>query len=202
VKTLEVEANKPIDLEFDNQDPSVGHNVQIFDGPDDSAASLFQGEVITGPTQTTYHVPPLSEGEFFFHCEIHPATMTGTITAAKGAGGLKVVAKDTAFDTKEIKLPADTPSKLTFENQDPFAHNLAIYTDETATGEPLFTFEPFPGPATKTFDVDPIAEGAYYFHCDIHPNMNGTVVVGPPPPGEGGAPPSGESGSPSPPGGG
>jgi hypothetical protein len=53
--------------------------------------------------------------------------------------------------------------------------------------------------------VDPIAEGEYYFHCDIHPNMNGTVVVGPPAPGEGGAPPPGPGeggGSPSPPGGG
>ena len=202
---LEVEADVPIDLEFDNQDPSVGHNVQIFDGSDASAASLFQGEVITGPAKTTYHVPPLSEGEFFFHCEVHPTTMTGTITAAKGAGGIKVVAKDTAFDTKEIKLPADAPSKLTFDNEDPFAHNLAIYTDETASGEPLFTFEPFAGPDTKTFDVDPLKEGAYYFHCDIHPNMNGTVVVGPPAPGEGGStpPPPGEGGgSPSPPGGG
>ena len=202
---LEVEADVPIDLEFDNQDPSVGHNVQIFDGSDASAASLFQGEVITGPAKTTYHVPPLAEGEFFFHCEVHPTTMTGTITAAKGAGGIKVVAKDTAFDTKEIKLPADAPSKLTFDNEDPFAHNLAIYTDETASGEPLFTFEPFAGPDTKTFDVDPLKEGAYYFHCDIHPNMNGTVVVGPPPPGEGGSapPPPGEGeGSPSPPGGG
>lgn len=202
---LEVEADVPIDLEFDNQDPSVGHNVQIFDGPDASAASLFQGEVITGPDETTYHVPPLAEGEFFFHCEVHPTTMTGTITAAKGAGGIKVVAKDTAFDTKEIKLPADAPSKITFDNEDPFAHNLAIYTDETASGEPLFTFEPFAGPDTKTFDVDPLKEGAYYFHCDIHPNMNGTVVVGPPAPGEGGStpPPPGEGGgSPSPPGGG
>ena len=202
---LEVEADVPIDLEFDNQDPSVGHNVQIFDGPDASAGSLFQGEVITGPAKTTYQVPPLSEGEFFFHCEVHPTTMTGTISAAKGAGGIRVVAKDTAFDTKEIKLPADAPSKLTFDNEDPFAHNLAIYTDETASGEPLFTFEPFAGPDTKTFDVDPLKEGAYYFHCDIHPNMNGTVVVGPPPPGEGGSapPPPGEGeGSPSPPGGG
>jgi plastocyanin len=202
---LEVEADVPIDLEFDNQDPSVGHNVQIFDGPDDSAASLFQGEVITGPDRKTYPVPPLPEGEYFFHCEVHPTTMTGTITAAKGAGGIKVVAKDTAFDTKEIRLPADTPSKLTLDNQDPFAHNLSIYTDDTASGEPLFTFEPFPGPLAKTFNVDPIAEGEYYFHCDIHPNMNGTVVVGPPPPGEGGAPPPGPGeggGSPSPPGGG
>jgi plastocyanin len=121
--------------------------------------------------------------------------MTGTITAAEGAGGIKVVAQNTAFDVKEIDLPADTPSKLTFENKDPFAHDLSIYQDETASGTPLFTFAPFAGPATKTFPVSAIPAGEYYFHCDIHPTMNGKVVVGgAPPPGEGG-------GSPSPPGG-
>ena len=193
---LTVEAGVPIDLEFDNQDPATGHNVQIFDGPDDTATSLFDGPVITGPAKTTYAVPALPDGEYFFHCKIHPTTMTGTITAAKGAGGIKVVAQNTAFDVKEIDLPADTPSKLTVENKDPFAHNLSIYKDESASGQPLFSFEPFPGPATKTFDVPAIAEGEYYFHCDIHPTMNGKVVVGgAPPPGEGG-------GSPSPPGGG
>jgi len=195
-ETVTVEAGSPIDLEFDNQDPATGHNVQIFDGPDDTAASLFDGEVITGPAKTTYTVPALPDGDYFFHCKIHPTTMTGTITAAKGAGGIKVVAHNTAFDVKEIDLPADTPSKLTLENKDPFAHDLSIYQDETASGTPLFTFEPFAGPETKTFDVPAIKEGEYYFHCDIHPTMNGKVVVGgAPPPGEGG-------GSPSPPGGG
>jgi plastocyanin len=193
---LSVESGVPIDLEFDNEDPATGHNVQIFDGPDATAASLFDGEVITGPDQTTYAVPALPDGDYFFHCKIHPTTMTGTITAAKGAGGIKVIAQNTAFDVKEIDLPADTPSEITVENKDPFAHNLAIYQDDTASGTPLFTFEPFAGPDTKTFPVDPIPAGEYYFHCDIHPNMNGTVVVGgAPPPGEGG-------GSPSPPGGG
>lgn len=188
---LEVEPNVPIDLEFDDQDPGIGHNVQIFDGPDDSAASLVDGQIITGPAKITYAVPPLSEGEYFFHCKVHPTTMTGTITAAKGAGGIKVVAQDTAFDVKEIDLPADTPSKLTVDNEDPFAHNLSIYRDESASGDPLFTFEPFPGPETQTFDVDPIPAGDYYFHCDLHPTMNGTVVVeGEPPPGEGGSSPS------------
>jgi plastocyanin len=198
---LQVPANAPIDLEFDNEDPGTGHNVQIFDGPDDSAPSLFDGDVITGPAKTTYTVPSLPEGEYFFHCKIHPTTMTGTIKAAKGPGGVKVVAQDTSFNTKEIDLPADAPSTLTLENRDPFAHDLSIYMDETASGKPLFTFAPFPGPATKTFPVPAIPAGDYYFHCDIHPTMNGTVVVGgPPPQGEGGTSPPGE-GSPSPPGG-
>jgi plastocyanin len=201
---LTVESGVPIDLEFDNEDPATGHNVQIFDGPDDTATSLVDGPVITGPDKTTYPVPALPDGEYFFHCKIHPTTMTGTITAAEGAGGIKVVAQNTAFDVKEIDLPADTPSKLTVENKDPFAHDLSIYQDESASGTPLFTFEPFPGPATKSFPVPAIKEGEYYFHCDIHPTMNGTVVVGGPPPpqgeGEGSPSPPGE-GSPSPPGG-
>jgi plastocyanin len=195
---LTVEAAVPIELEFDNQDPGVGHNVQIFDGPDDSAPSLFDGEVITGPAKIPFAVPPLSEGEYFFHCKIHPTTMTGTITSTKGAGGVRVVAENTAFDTDKIRLPADMPTTLTLDNRDATAHNLSIYEDESASGEPLFMFEPFPGPAARTFDVPPIPAGDYYFHCDVHPTMNGTVVVRgppePPPPGEGGG---GGGGSPS-----
>jgi len=181
--TLEVEVDVPIDLEFDNQDP-LGHNVQIFNGPDDAAPSLFDGDVVTGPTKTVYRVPALTEGEYFFHCRIHPTTMTGTITASAGAGSVKVVAKDTAFDVDQIMLPADTPSKISLDNEDAFAHNLSIYRDESASGEPLFTFAPFAGPATNTYDVDALDAGEYYFHCDIHPVMQGRVVVrpGPPPP--------------------
>jgi plastocyanin len=203
VETLVFEADAPIALEFENQEP-VGHNVQIFDGPDDSAPSLFDGGPITGPDTTTYDIAPMAPGEYFFHCRLHPGTaMQGTITVQEGAGALRVVAKDTAFDTDEIHLPADTPSKLVFDNEDPFDHNLAIYEDETASGVPLFTFEPFSGPRTEPFEVPAIPEGDYYFHCDIHTNMNGTVVVEPgPPPGEGEAPPGegspGESPSASP----
>jgi plastocyanin len=185
---LTFEPGAPIELEFDNEDPGVGHNVQIFDGPDDTAPSLFDGEPITGPATTTYAIAPLTPGEYFFHCRLHPGTaMEGTITVQEGAGAVRVVAKDTAFDTDEIHLPADTPSAIAVDNEDPFAHNLSIYEDDTASGVPLFTFEPFSGPETKTFDVEALAEGEYYFRCDIHTNMNGTVVVAPaPPPGEGG----------------
>ena len=184
---LTFEADVPVELEFDNEDPGVGHNVQIFDGPDDSAPSLFDGTAITGPDAIPYAIAPLAPGEYFFHCRLHPGTaMQGTITVQKGAGGVTVVAKDTAFDTDEIQLPAETPSMLTLDNEDPFDHNLSIYEDDTASGEPLFTFEPFAGPDSKPFDVPAIPEGEYYFHCDIHPTMNGTVVVAPPPPGEGG----------------
>ena len=194
---LAVKAAAPIELDFDNQDPGVGHNVQIFDGPDDTAPVLFDGAVITGPAQQIYPVDPLPEGEYFFNCRVHPTTMTGTIASTPGAGGVEVVAENTAFDTDEITLPADAPATLTLDNVDPAAHNISIYEDDTASGEPLFTFEPFPGPAVETHEVPPIPAGGYYFRCDVHPTMEGTVVVRgppePPPPGggDGGGSPSG-----------
>src|SRR5919201_575180 len=51
---LSAEPGKPIDLEFDNEDAGIGHNVVIFDGPDDKAPTLFEGDVVTGPTKAEY----------------------------------------------------------------------------------------------------------------------------------------------------
>jgi plastocyanin len=188
---------KPIDLEFDNEDAGIGHNVVIFDGADDKAPTLFEGDVVTGPAETIYEVKPLTDGSYFFHCEIHPTTMTGTLTVEKSAGGIKLVAKDTSFQEKELRFPADQTSTLAFDNEDPFEHNFSIYEDPSASGEPLFTVDPFPGPTTKMFEVPALPPGKHYFRCDIHPTMEGTVIVAPPEGGEGGP-----GGSPPPPPGG
>jgi plastocyanin len=194
---LAFQPDRPIELEFTNED-TTGHNIWILDGPDDTAPPLFQGADVPGSGDAVYRIPPLEPGEYFFFCELHPGTaMEGTVTVSEGAGGVEVVAQNLAFDTQELRLPADTPTTLTLDNKDSAPHNVSIYEDDTASGEPLFTFEPFTGPAVEPFPVGPIPEGEYYFHCDVHPNMEGTVVVEPgPPPGEGGGAPPGE-GSPS-----
>lgn len=201
--TLSVAASEPIELDFSNQDPGIQHNVVIFDvdpakNPD--AQPLFSGSLTSGPSETTYAVPALPAGSFFFHCEVHPGTMVGTIESAEGGGGgvgLTVTAKSLAFDTDEIDLPAGQPTTITFDNQDAgVPHNIAIYNDDSLS-ETLFQGEQFPGVDSREYPIPPLDPGTYYFHCDVHNTMNGSVVVGPPGGGSGpgGTGPSGATGA-------
>jgi len=74
-----VAAGKPLTLTFDNKNAGVPHNVAIYDGPAE-ARNLFKGEIVTGPKQVIYNVPPLPAGSYYFVCQVH-ANMHGTITA-------------------------------------------------------------------------------------------------------------------------
>jgi plastocyanin len=73
---LEAPAGQAFVLEFDNNDPGIPHNVEIKDA---GGASVFKGEIITGPAKASYHVPALAAGSYVFVCDVHP-TMTGTFT--------------------------------------------------------------------------------------------------------------------------
>ena len=49
----------------------MAHNVAIY--RDASAiAPLFKGDLVTGPSSTTYHVPGLAAGTCVFRCDLHP----------------------------------------------------------------------------------------------------------------------------------
>ena len=54
-----------------------GHDVAIYTNSS-ATTTLFKGAVVTGPTTTTYHVPALKAGTYYFRCDIHPTQMTGT----------------------------------------------------------------------------------------------------------------------------
>jgi mono/diheme cytochrome c family protein/plastocyanin len=75
-KELTAPADQAFQIEFDNQDPGQPHNIEIKDA---SGATVFKGDIVTGPTKTTYSVTALKAGSYPFVCSVHP-NMTGTLT--------------------------------------------------------------------------------------------------------------------------
>jgi mono/diheme cytochrome c family protein/plastocyanin len=72
---LSAPADAAFTIRFENKE-AVPHNVEIKDG---SGASVFKGEIVTGPTVVEYQVPALAAGSYTFICTVHP-NMTGTLT--------------------------------------------------------------------------------------------------------------------------
>lgn len=189
---IDAPAGEAFTIAFDNRDAGTQHNVEIFTGAEASGETLFEGDIITGPDQIDYDVPALDPGEFAFNCVVHP-TMTGTVQAGEGGGGTgatgggggggggggattTVTAANIQFDTATIELPADQPSTIHFVNDDTVPHNIGIYEDSSVVAE-LFQGEQITGPDEIDYAIDPLAAGDYYFQCDVHPTMNGSVVV-------------------------
>jgi len=107
------------------------------------------------------------------------ATPTETPSPGGGGEGLAITAIDLQFSTDVLELTADEETELEFVNDDASSiqHNVAIYEEEGGGGEELFKGEVIPGGQTITYSIPPIKAGEYYFHCDVHPGMNGDVVV-------------------------
>jgi plastocyanin len=77
-KSLTGTASDDLTICFDNQDPSVQHNVDVYD--QQNGTSLAAGNVIIGPAQELLDVSALKPGSYFYQCDIHPTVMTGTLT--------------------------------------------------------------------------------------------------------------------------
>ena len=77
--TLEAKADTAFTLVFDNQDATAPHNVVIND-PGNQAVAMGDTKFFTGPKKVSYSVPALKAGTYTYLCQVHPSTMTGTLT--------------------------------------------------------------------------------------------------------------------------
>jgi Cupredoxin-like domain len=78
---LAAPAKQAFTVDFDNKDPGVPHNFEIF--TDQSATKRLGGasspaDIIVGPDTATYNVDALQPGNYYFQCDVHPTTMTGS----------------------------------------------------------------------------------------------------------------------------
>ena len=76
-RTLTALPNTQIKVQFENKDGGVLHNFSIYTN-NRATDKKFVGDLTTGPNTTTYNVPPLAAGTYFFRCDSHPDQMTGT----------------------------------------------------------------------------------------------------------------------------
>ena len=100
---------------------------------------------------------------------------TGGGTVAVTDGALELSAAGLAFDATVIEAPAGETFTITFTNNDTAPHNIAIYTEEG--GEEIAKGAVIDGGATTEVQVGALDVGEYYFVCDIHPEMSGSLVV-------------------------
>lgn len=74
--TLDAPADTPFTIKFQNNDPSITHNVAIKDS---AGQEVFKGEIFAGVDVRVYPIPALKAGAYVFECSVHP-NMTGTLT--------------------------------------------------------------------------------------------------------------------------
>ena len=79
------------------------------------------------------------------------------------------------FDQAAVTVPAGEPFQLSITNKESAPHNVAIYTDSSAS-QSVFQGEIFSS-ATRVYDVPALAAGDYFFRCDVHPDMTGTITA-------------------------
>ena len=82
--TLNAPPSTLITVSYTNNS-SLLHNINLFNGPDATASSLGATEPATGPNavRSVTFSTPSSVGDYYFHCDIHPTTMKGTLHVAQ-----------------------------------------------------------------------------------------------------------------------
>ena len=107
-----------------------------------------------------------------------PAATEGTpVTCSPAGDEIALVAETTAFDKDCLAAAANQPFTIRLENRDSIRHNIEIYSIASGGPEMLFHGPMFIGPKTRTFDVDALPAGTYYFDCQAHTGMGGTFIV-------------------------
>lgn len=199
---IEFPEEKPVALVFHNNDVGIPHNVTV--AADDAFGEIIaQKDPFPGVASQTYDIDPLAVGTYFFRCDVHP-TMAGTIGVGEAgpvtpkpsatdspkpnptptntdtpgpSAPVNIAAKDIVFNSDTMAFNANAPSTIVFDNQDGgVPHNVAIYENADFSGT-IFQGELITGVKKVTYAFTAPAAGTYFFKCDVHPPMKGTVDV-------------------------
>jgi plastocyanin len=97
-------------------------------------------------------------------------------TATVSGGKVAISADKLKFDVGTIKAKAGEAFTITFTNKEGQPHNVAVYRSKG--GELIVRGEIFAGPdKSDEISVPALEAGTYYLQCDVHTDMNGSLVV-------------------------
>jgi len=108
-------------------------------------------------------------------------TLSTASASAANSISIELTARNDAFDSGTITVPAGSNVSIIFTNEDAeIPHNVAIYR-ELPGGQtrPVFIGQTIVGPASINYTFTaPSAAGKYFFECDVHPDkMSGDFII-------------------------
>ena len=90
---------------------------------------------------------------------------------------IEISAGQLRFSAPCVVAPAGEDFVVRLTNDETQPHNVAIYSDRSATTKYMGS-EIFAGPGvTRESPVAALPAGDYYFRCDVHIEMNGALYV-------------------------
>lgn len=163
ITTMSFPANTPVDkgdtVVWTNR-MSKKHTVTADNGEFDSGA-LAKGQSFTHVFDSAGTVP--------YHCDFHPDQMTGEVTAAE--------APVAAVATHNIDITTMAfPDSTAISKGDTVVWTNRMNMNHTVTAD-NGEFDAGVLGKNKSFSHIFDTTGSVPYHCEIHPNMTGTIVV-------------------------
>jgi hypothetical protein len=101
-----------------------------------------------------------------------------TVAPEPPSATLNIVASGIAWNKDRLYGLPDTPLILTVDNQDEGTpHNIVFFEGAEPGGEEIARTDIENGPVVQTLEFGPLTAGEYYYYCEVHPNMEGVLVV-------------------------
>ncbi|MEX0984187.1 MAG: hypothetical protein WD096_03975 [Actinomycetota bacterium] len=151
-----------------------------------SIAAGVDGTVVLAwvdPVRTNLMVGILGEPDGLVVANPSPVpTVSLAPVAPEGCGDekvidLEIVALGIQFDKNCLVAPAGRPFEIAFDHQDVGQLHNVTTLEEAGAAEAIVREDPFIGPGSATYAIPELPEGDYYFQCDVHLEMNGTLAV-------------------------
>lgn len=79
VKELSAPAGTAFTIVFDNRDQGVPHNLAVYRSGPPANGAIVNTPTRPGSETQRLAVSPLEAGRYFYQCDVHPTTMTGTL---------------------------------------------------------------------------------------------------------------------------